>query len=379
MRLRALLTAVLVAIALYLGIFERALLREVAGVQSTQSEVEAEAAAPIRGAPSLVRVEVIDSTARDVDSAIALRGETEAARSVEVMAETSGRVIHPAPSDLAGGVMPPLRKGATVAEGDLLCAIDPGTRPAQLAEAQARLAETQVSDTAAARLAEGGFGSETRAATARAELQAAEAAVAAARTELDRLKIRAPFDGRLESDAAEIGSLLQPGTLCATVIDLDPMKIVGYLPQTAVDSVRLGAEATARLASGREVAGTVRFLARSADPSTRTFRVEIETPNPGGEIRDGQSADIRIRVDGTAAHLIPGSALTLDDTGTMGLRLVDGTDIVRFVPVRLLRDTPQGVLVTGLPDQARIIVTGQEFVTDGVRVTPVLRRAEGDT
>jgi multidrug efflux system membrane fusion protein len=306
-------------------------------------------------------VVVIDSTAESAQSTVALRGQTEAFRRVEVQAETSGRVISE-----------PLRRGATVAESDTLCQLDPGTRPAQLEEAQARLAEAEISNTAASRLAEGGFGSETRAAGARASLSAARAAVAAARTELERLTITAPFGGVLDTDTAELGSLMQPGALCATILQLDPMRIVGYVPETRLDAVRVGSAAEARLADGQRVTGRVSFLANASDPATRTFRVEITVPNPRLTIRDGQSTDIAIAADGVAAHRIPSSALTLDDAGTMGVRIVDGDDIARFAPVRLVRDTVDGVLVAGLPDRVRIITVGQEFVTDGVpvRVTP---------
>ena len=99
--------------------------------------------------------------------------------------------------------------------------------------------------------------------SARAAVQSADAGIAAAQTELDRLDIRAPFSGLLESDAAELGSLLQPGALCATVIQLNPIKMVGFVPEAEVDRVRLGAPAATRLASGREVLGRVTFLSRS--------------------------------------------------------------------------------------------------------------------
>ena len=59
--------------------------------------------------------------------------------------------------------------------------------------------------------------------------------------------------------------------------------------------------------------------------------------------------------------------MTLDDSGTLGVRtVIDG--VVQFVPVRMLRDTANGVWLTGLAETAEVIVTGQEFVTDGVAV-----------
>ena len=364
MRLLPVLTSVIVALALYALVFERDRLLSFAGRDPAQAQDPAAPAAPAgrtptapAAAPDRIAVVVLDSRVETAQSTVALRGQTEAFRRVEVRAETSGRVVSE-----------PLRRGATVAAGDTLCQLDPGTRPAQLDEATARLAEAEISNTAASRLAEGGFGSETRAAGALATLSAARAAVAAARTELDRLTIAAPFGGVLDTDAAELGSLLQPGAPCATILQLDPIRVVGYVPETRLDSVRVGAPAQARLADGQTVTGAVSFLANASDPATRTFRVEITVPNPDGAIRDGQSTDLAIAADGVAAHRIPSSALTLDDDGAMGVRIVDDDDVARFVPVRLLRDTTDGVLVTGLPDRARIITVGQEFVTDGVPV-----------
>ncbi len=108
-------------------------------------------------------------------------------------------------------------------------------------------------------------------------------------------------------------------------------------------------------------------MSRSADEATRTFRVEVEVPNPDLSIRDGQTAEIAISGGGQAAHLLPGSALTLDDSGQLGLRLVvEGR--AAFHPVTLLRDTAEGVWVAGLPEVADVIVVGQEFVTEGVAV-----------
>ena len=138
-----------------------------------------------------------------------------------------------------------------------------------------------------------------------------------------------------------------------------------------MNRVSLGAMAGARLAAGgEEVTGQVTFLSRSADPQTRTFRVEIEVPNDDLRIRDGQTAEIAIASAGVKAHLLPQSALTLNDDGTLGVRLVDEDAVVSFAPVEIMRDTMDGTWVTGLPDVANVIVVGQEYVTAGVTVAP---------
>lgn len=361
MRLVPVLLAVLVTAFLFALVLHRDALLAFAG--NEPAAPTSAAAAPDGPAP--VRVVALASSARGIEDAVILRGETQAAREVELRAETAGRVV----SD-------PLRRGAFVAEDQIICQIDIGTRDAMLAEAEARLADARINFAAADRLSQDGFASSTRVATTEANLRAAEAAVAAAAKEIERLTIKAPFAGILESDSAEVGSLLQPGGLCATVIQLDPIRLVGFVPETEVDRITPDAMAGARLATGQEVTGRVTFISRSADPMTRTFRVDIDVPNADLAIRDGQTAEIAIAAQGTRAHLLPQSALTLNDDGALGVRLVGADQQAVFAPVSLLRDTAQGVWVSGLDDKVDVIVVGQEYVTDGVPVIPTYREAQ---
>lgn len=320
---------------------------------------------PAQPPSQAVRVVAMASTAREIEDAVVLRGETQAMREVDLRAETTGRIISE-----------PLRRGASVEQDQIICEIDSGTREAMLAEAQARLADARINYAAADRLSQDGFASSTRLATTEANLRSAEAAVAAAATEIERLTIRAPFAGILENDSAELGSLLQAGGVCTTVMQLDPIRLVGFVPETEISRIEQGAMAGARLAAGGQVQGRVSFISRSADPATRTFRVDIEVPNPDLSIRDGQTAEILISAPGTKAHLVPQSSLTLNNDGALGVRLVDADQITRFAPVSLVRDTPEGVWITGLAETADVIIVGQEYVTDGVPVIPTYREAQ---
>ncbi len=400
MKTTPLLLAILVAATLYMLVFERDTLAAYAQANDTGPAGVDGADEPPEEA-AIVRVVAMRSVAETVDSAVVLRGRTEAAREVQVASETSGQVISE-----------PLRKGATVRAGDIMCELDPGTRQASLAEARARLAEAQgrVPEAQAAiaegnarlreseinlsnvrRLSGDGFASETQlisaeaafeaasaglsraragVASAEAGIEAAAAGVAAAEREIVRLTIRAPFGGILETDTAELGSLMQPGTPCATIIQLNPIKLVGFVPEVDVNKVEVGALAGGRLTSGQELQGMVSFVSRRGDDLTRTFRVEIEVPNPDLGIRDGQTADIVVASDGQEAHLIPQSALTLNDDGALGVRTVDVQNVTYFAAIDIIRDTVDGVWVTGLGAQTDIITVGQEFVIDGVTVDP---------
>jgi len=419
MRIIPIFTALAAIAILYLVVFERDRVLEFAGLtpEPEAAAGNADAAGIAADGPEAapdaatrgVSVIAIESVAQEIDSAVILRGRTEAARAVQLVAETSGRVVSP-----------PTPKGTLVAAGDVLCEIDMGTREASLAEARARFSEAEANaPTADARVAEAqarfeeaetnlrnterlaseGFAAETRviaaraamesaraglvgaeagAASATAAIESARAAVANAEREIARTRIAAPFEGVLETDTAELGSLLQPGALCANVLDLDPIKLVGFVSEVDVDRIETGAMVGARLSSGREVIGRVTFLSRSADQTTRTFRVEAEVANTDLTIRDGQTAEILIQSDGRMAHLLPQSALTLDDGGTLGVRIAvteDGTERARFAPIELLRDTQEGVWVAGLPEFAKVIVIGQDYVTDGVEIEATIEES----
>jgi multidrug efflux system membrane fusion protein len=67
--------------------------------------------------------------------------------------------------------------------------------------------------------------------------------------------------------------------------------------------------------------------------------------------------------------------LTLNDAGELGVRYVDTNETVHFAPVTILRDSKDGVWVTGLPDQIRLITIGQEYVTDGIQVDVTMQEA----
>ncbi|MYI90471.1 MAG: efflux RND transporter periplasmic adaptor subunit, partial [Rhodobacteraceae bacterium] len=289
MRIFSILTALLVTGLLYLFVVERDLLRGLIGFSSTEEE-NLQLEEPTEDPEQLVMeeikpVNVVASTFEQemVDTSITLTGTTRAARYVDVKSETSGLVISE-----------PFRKGENVSKGDILCELDPGTRLAVLDEAQAQLKSAEINAVTATRLADGGLGSEASKTSAQATLQATLAAIDRAEKEISRLTIKAPFDGLLETDAAEVGSLLQTGSLCATIIQLDPIRIIGFVSESDVDKLQIGNPAQARLISGRNVTGEVTFISRSADESTRTFKVEITVGNSDLSIRDGLTAEISI-------------------------------------------------------------------------------------
>ena len=305
-----------------------------------------------------VQTRVTPETTRPVQ--VLMRGRTEAARAVVVRSETAGVVA-----------ATPTPEGSLVREGQVLCRLSVDARQASLDQARAQQKSRQLQREAAAQLAEKGFRSPTQVLEAQANLDAANASVRAAEIALGQVNIRAPFAGVFDRRDAEIGTYLSPGQPCGTMIELNPLIVVGDAPETQAVKLQVGAPAQARLVSGQVLTGKIRYVARDADPQTRTYRVEVAVANPGNAVRSGLSAELRVSAGAGAAHLVPVSALVLSADGRQGLRYVQPDGRVAFTPVTVLEETAEGIWVSGLTGQANVITVGQSFVADGqkVRVT----------
>jgi multidrug efflux system membrane fusion protein len=318
----------------------------------TETQVEA---AHGKTEDPLVKVALVQEVMRP--TLVSVRGRTDANKTVVVRSETAGPVA-----------ATPAREGAFVPKGAILCRLNVDARQATVDQARAALKSRQLQREASERLAAQGYRSQTQVLQDQANLDAATAAVRQAEVALEQVNIRAPFAGVFDSREAEVGSFLAPGGACGTMIQLDPLVIVADVSEAEVGGLKVGATATATLVSGEIVNGRVRSVGRSADPATRTYRVEIEARNAGGRARSGLSADVKISVGAGPALLVPSATLVLDSAGRQGIRFVRTDGRVGFAPVQVQDETPEGIWVTGLRGPAQVIIVGQSYVSEGQKV-----------
>lgn len=290
---------------------------------------------------------------------IVARGRTEALRRVVIRAELKGKIA-----------AIKVREGQRVKKGELLAQIEMKDRGAKLTEAKALVKQRQIEFDASSRLRSKGFRAETKYAAAEAALDGAKAAVKRVQVEIANTRIRAPFDGIIDSRPANIGDYVEGGKPILEIVDEDPFLVVAQIPENQVEQLRSGMPARATLATGVTVEGVLRFVSATADPQTRTFRAELEVANPAHNLRDGMTAELRIPTETVTAHLLTPAILTLDDDGRIGINSVDKDDIVRFHPVTLSGNEAKGIWISGLPTEVEIIVVGQEFVRAGDKVRP---------
>ena len=309
----------------------------------------------------LLTVRVQDLVAETIEREIVLNGKTAPVRSVEMRAETTGRVI---------GL--DVREGSFVDADDVMIRLDPRDREVLIIEAEALLRQRKIELDAARKLGEKGFQAETNVALAEANFAAAEAALKRAELDLDHTVMKAPFAGIFDRRHVEIGDYVDIGDPVAMVIDQDPYLVTGDVAETEVAKLEVGMQGSVRLATGDQAEGRLRYVASRADEQTRTFEIELEIPNPAGRLATGVSAEIRLSIERVPAHQVSPSILALADDGTLGVKTVDERDTVVFVPVDIAKADQNDVWLTGLPKEVRLIVVGQGFVNDGAKVRPVL-------
>ncbi|MEA3638518.1 MAG: efflux RND transporter periplasmic adaptor subunit [Lamprobacter sp.] len=330
-------------------------------VDASRTEQPDDSALASAAAAQPMRVLVSESAASSIDREIRILGHLEPWRRVRLRAETEGKIARL-----------PVARGAQVDTGSVLVELAEDDRPAQLARAEAELAARQLELAASEKLGSQGMQARTQIKQTQAALASAQAELARLRLDIDRLQIRAPFAGVVETREVELGSLVQRGDEILELVDNRRLKAVGQVPQQSASALQLGQSVAITLLDGTQARGQLSYIAQVANPQTRSFRIEADISNPELALASGVSAELHIKIGEERGHLISPAVLTLDDAGRMGVRTVDASDRVAFYPVTLIHSQADGVWVSGLPLQARIITQGQGFVSEGERVKPVI-------
>ena len=183
--------------------------------------------------------------------------------------------------------------------------------------------------------------------------------------DIKKTKILSPFNGIITDKNVEISDYVTPGMILLTIVNLNPIKIQGYLSEFDVNKIKLNTKALVENTNGITKDGKITFISPSAETSTRTFEIEIEADNSDLTFKSGITTSIIIEGSELLAHKIPPSILTLQDDGTIGVKTLNDKNVVIFYPIQKVKDTIDGMWVSGLPNEVNLIISGQEYVSTG--------------
>ncbi|MYD43402.1 MAG: efflux RND transporter periplasmic adaptor subunit [Gammaproteobacteria bacterium] len=353
-RTRWLLAAFVIGVAL-VWLLSGVFTTQDVGAQQSIAEINANEVKNTAGKLQ-VAVKARRSTSENKSRVLHLSGQTEVKQIAYVKAETSGRVVSRETED-----------GDRVKTGTVLCRLELNDKEARLQAAKDNLALAEIRYKSALKLRDQNFERESALIAAKADQSNARHNLALAQKALEDTAVRAPVAGFVEMLHANVGDFLQPGALCATLVNLDPIFLITHVAEKFVDQIALGATVNATLSTGQSIAGTVSFIGKLSAENSRTFRLEVRVANPDFRIRGGLTADIHLPLRGVDSHRIATSMLSTDKNSNLGVYTITDS-IVEFHQVAIVADDAQGLWVTGLPATVQLLTVGQDRVSPGDRV-----------
>ncbi|HEY1791257.1 MAG TPA: efflux RND transporter periplasmic adaptor subunit [Verrucomicrobiae bacterium] len=280
--------------------------------------------------------------------------------------------------------------GDHVTNGQVLAEIDTPELDEQLAQAKAQVDQAKASLNLAKItsdrwnvLLKTASVSEQDAAEKQSDYVLQQANVEAARANLERLedlkgfdRVTAPFPGVITARNTDIGQLISAGSgpELFGMAQTDPLRVYVQVPQQYVHDIVTGqkAQLTFLEIPGRTFEATVTQTSGAVDPTTRTLQVELQVPNPKGEIFAGSYAQVRFNESADPAALtISDNAIIFRAEGTQ-VALVGPDNKVQLRKVKVGRDFGDVIeVLDGLTATDRVVDNPPDSIAAGMGVKVV--------
>lgn len=340
----------------------------------------AQASSAQAAAPATIAVSTAPVLRQDVPVYLEGLGTVQAFFTVKVTAQVNGALTRVA-----------FREGQPVKRGQLLAQIDPRPYQAALDEARAALAkdEAQLADarkdlTRYVYLEPKKLASQQQVDTQRAtvgelkaQIEADQAAIESAATELSYTRITAPIDGRTGIRQVDPGNIVHSTDTNGIVVltQLQPITAIFTLPENALESVAdamsQGPVEVTALAEGGSLldSGTLKLIDNEIDQTTGTIRLKAVFPNPKLRLWPGQFIHLRLLVrTARNALTVPAAALQRGPDG-MFVYLVRPDSTVAMQAVTVANNSETLAVVTrGLKPGEQVVISNLFRLQPGSRV-----------
>lgn len=307
---------------------------------------------PVQALP----VETVLAEAVTWEPALNAIGTINAAQGVELTVEASGivRAIN-------------FAANADVAAGDTLLQLDDEVQQADRDAARSQLELERATLEREQALQSRGVASDARTDQTRAAFDAATAQLARSEAVIGQRRLVAPFDGTIGLPRVDQGAYVSPGTIIATLQNLDTMRIDFNLPEQALPSLAIGQPITAQIdGDTRTFTGEITGLDPRVDPGSRLVAVRGDIDNPDRALTPGQFARLQIALpaeDGVIT--LPQTAVTISLYGDFVYVVQPTEDDPEVLEARQVfvtlgrRDGARVEITEGLAAGDRVVSSGQ--------------------
>jgi membrane fusion protein (multidrug efflux system) len=214
-----------------------------------------------------------------------------------------------------------------------------------------------------------------------ANLKNAKAQVVQQQAIIDKKFLRAPFAGHLGIRAVDLGQYLAAGTVIVTLQALDPIFVDFFLPQQAVDQVRLGQSVTVKIDAFKDqtFAGEISAINPKVDAGSRNVQIRATLKNPDHKLLPGMYATVDIATGAPQSYItLPQTAISFNPYGDT-VYVVDSkaVDTAGKPPQLIARQTfvttgptrgDQVAVLKGIDEGDLIVTAGQIKLHNGSTV-----------
>jgi RND family efflux transporter MFP subunit len=216
--------------------------------------------------------------------------------------------------------------------------------------------------------------------TAQAGLQAAqgtltkdEAAVAIIKQELDELTVTSPVDGIVVSRSIELGEEISTATTCFTIAQTSTLYVTVNVSEQNISGVKQGttAQITVPDVGTAVFQGQVTEISPTLNPTSQAYPVQIQFLNPDPKILPGMTASVLFTgLQSQPGVIIPVQAIEETPQGSEVFTVENSVAHLNLVQIGATSST-QAVVTSGLQAGEQVVITGQDLLSDNVRVAVV--------
>jgi membrane fusion protein (multidrug efflux system) len=287
-------------------------------------------------------------------------GTIDAENSITVTTEIVGTVVEL-----------PFREGARIEQGGLIARLDADQLEAEVARAEALLAQRQSIYDRITAVVERGAGTPQDLDDAASSLKVAEAELALARARLSKTRITAPFGGILGARRVSPGAYLSPGQAITDLARISEIRINFSAPERFLGRLNRGAEVTVSTTAfpGYELTGEIIVVEPRLDTATRSARLVARVANPERKFRPGMSADVSaVLGERPEALTIPSEAVFVDGNQDYVFEILANGTVTRRAISLGTRLADRVEVTGGLEPGARVVRTGHQKLFEGAKV-----------
>lgn len=308
----------------------------------------------------LAKVKVETLKAKDIFKTLTLYGKSEPDKISTISAREEGEV-----KDIY------VKEGQFVEKGTVILSLDQSDLNERIVSAKSLLVQRKLEYQGFVKLKQKGLQDEVKLSRSKAQLEQAKSDLSSLKLSLSRSQIKAPFSGVINQRLVEIGSYVGRGDPILELADLDPLVVRADVTQSEIFGLTLEQEVKATLVNKETYSGNIRYIASVADDNTNTFKIEAKFSNPDMKFRAGFSTQLDIDFEAVKAIHISPAFMALDPKGSIGVKTLNNKNEVVFSPINIVKSTSEGIWMSGLGEEVKVITLGQGFVRIGDVVEPV--------